>query len=904
MTFGDMTFTIKTIMKYVALFLIGVLMTVFSFGQSITEVYFPKYIQGAGTLNTADEKRVPFAFRLRITGLNPNKTYKYYNRMVSDPTASGAGDGSFILVKQTGSFVRATLTSFTNTSRHSEFTTDPSGAYEGWFVNEPSAATTFFPGTTVYARISLNDGDGGTSVAHSLTTSSFATAINFGSTAGDGTGIRSTPATSGVAKNFVMLYDNEAGTGRPVAGTFMEADGTANTATNLYADFYATNVNEQDKTWGTIIPNNLAGGIRKIVQYSLTDGSEVGSKTSTDGNWAKDGGGTVSTVNTTGGITNVVVLNGSVVTLGAGTVLQPQTITFDPLAAKTYGDADFNPGATASSLLPVTYTSSNLAVATIINGNTIHIVGAGTTDITAEQSGNTDYSAATPVVRSLTVNPAALTITADDKEKVQGDPLPVFTVSYSGFVNGDDAGDLTTQPVASTAATAASLPGDYPITVGGATAANYTITHVPGNLKVTASKQQQTITFAPLAAKTYGDADFDPATASSGLQIAYSSSDPAVATVVNNKIHIVGAGTTTITASQAGDINYEAAADVSRSLTVNKASLTIKAENKSRLYGQPNPELTITYTGFVNNENNTHLTTQPTVSTTATTASQPGDYPVKVEGATAANYEITHVNGILTVSPLPAQTITFDVLPVKRYGDADFAAGATASSGLTVNYSSSNTSVATVVNGTIHVISAGTTNITASQPGDALNAPAPDVVRTLTVQKANLEIRALDTVKIEGETNPTLELVYSGFVNGETVNNLSSPPSVSTTATSSSLAGKYPIIVSGAASANYNIAQRNGTLTVLPAQGRLQDNMNAYLSSPGQLRVNIYSVEAGKAGIQLFDQHGTKVLQLNVTLVQGHNTYQLPVGNLIAGVYHVRVNGPGGYILKSKVVIR
>lgn len=904
MTSGDMTFTIKTIMKYVALFLAGFLMTGLSFGQSITEIYFPRYIQGAGTLNTADERRMPFAFRLKITGLEPNKTYKYYNRCVSDPTASGAGDGSFILVKQTGSFVRATLTSFTNASRHSEFTTDAAGAYEGWFVSEPSAATTFFPGTHVYARISLNDGNGGTSVAHSLTTSSFATAINFGNTAADGTGIRSTPATSGVAKNFVMLYDNEAGTGRPVAGTFIEADGTANTGNpgNLYADFYATHVNEQDKTWGVIIPNNLAGGIRKVVQYSLANATEIGHKTSPDGNWAKDGGGTVSTVNTTGGLTDVIVLNGNVVTLGAPAKL-PQTITFGPLTGKTYGDADYDPGATASSLLQVTYTSSNPAVATIVNGM-VHITGAGTTNIKAEQAGNNDYDAATPVEQSLTVDSALLTITAEDKQKVQGDPLPAFTVTYSGFVNGDDAGDLITPPVAGTNATAASGPGDYPITVSGATAANYRIAYVPGNLKVTAAKTPQTITFAPLTPKTYGDADFDPATASSGLQVTYHSSDQTVATVVNNKIHIVGVGTATITASQPGDINYEAAANVARTLTVNKAALTIKADNKSRLYGQPNPELTITYIGFVNNENNTHLTTQPVISTTATTASQAGDYPIKVEGATAANYGITHENGILTVNPLPSQTITFNTLPVKRYGDGDFAAGATASSGLTVNYSSSNTSVATIVNSTIHIIGAGTTHITASQPGDAFNAPAPDVVRTLTVQKANLEIRALDTVKTEGAANPTLEIVYSGFVNGETAGNLATLPVVTTTATISSLAGKYPIIVAGATSGNYNIAQRNGTLTVLPPQGRLQDNMNAYISSPGQLKVNIYSVEAGKAGIQLFDQHGTRMLLLNVTLAQGPNTYHLPVGNIIPGIYHVRVNGPGGYMLKSKVVIR
>jgi len=80
-----------------------------------------------------------------------------------------------------------------------------------------------------------------------------------------------------------------------------------------------------------------------------------------------------------------------------------QTITFNPLPAKTVGDADFSPGATASSGLTVSYTSSNTSGATIISGM-IHIVGAGTSVITALQGGNTYYNAATPVLQTLYVN--------------------------------------------------------------------------------------------------------------------------------------------------------------------------------------------------------------------------------------------------------------------------------------------------------------------------------------------------------------------------------------------------------------------------------------------------------------------------------------------------------------------
>ena len=62
-----------------------------------------------------------------------------------------------------------------------------------------------------------------------------------------------------------------------------------------------------------------------------------------------------------------------------------------------------------------------------------------------------------------------------------------MTVSYSGFVNGDTAASLTTQPTVTTTATTASPVGTYPITASGATSANYTMSYVNGTLTVVAS---------------------------------------------------------------------------------------------------------------------------------------------------------------------------------------------------------------------------------------------------------------------------------------------------------------------------------------------------------------------------------------------------------------------------------
>src|SRR5678815_451480 len=91
------------------------------------------------------------------------------------------------------------------------------------------------------------------------------------------------------------------------------------------------------------------------------------------------------------------------------------------------------------------------------------------------------------VAGTLTVTPAGLTITADDKSKVYGAALPALTASYAGFVNGDTVASLDTPVSLSTTATAASVVGTYPITASGAADANYTISFVNATLSVTSA---------------------------------------------------------------------------------------------------------------------------------------------------------------------------------------------------------------------------------------------------------------------------------------------------------------------------------------------------------------------------------------------------------------------------------
>jgi len=100
-----------------------------------------------------------------------------------------------------------------------------------------------------------------------------------------------------------------------------------------------------------------------------------------------------------------------------------QTITFDPLPDKTYGDAPFEVYATATSNLPVSFSSSNLAVATVL-GNQITVVGAGTTIITATQTGNESFATAKAVPQTLTIQKATQVITFGSLEEKDTDSVP------------------------------------------------------------------------------------------------------------------------------------------------------------------------------------------------------------------------------------------------------------------------------------------------------------------------------------------------------------------------------------------------------------------------------------------------------------------------------------------------
>lgn len=311
--------------------------------QSITEVIFPQYMQG---INGTNNDRIPFAYRATLSGLTPDATYKYFNQCAistTSPTANGFGN--VIFPTPSGAFTRTTGPSLSTAGNHAEFTTDGSGSYTGWFITEPTGNAGFTPGSQVFMRINLNDGAGGTTVVTRLTTTEYVSVLQWGtnSVATEGTGLIG--ISSLAAKDFVFLYDNTTGTGRPIAGAFVESDGLDVPDAN-YVDFHDANVDGQDGRLGTIIPNLLATGIQRVEGRALGDGAITSSFVSANGVWAPS---STSTVNPTGG-------KASPLTIQAGlpddpNIFVPTSALYfsaeSPLTTATAQLAVFNAGASA-----------------------------------------------------------------------------------------------------------------------------------------------------------------------------------------------------------------------------------------------------------------------------------------------------------------------------------------------------------------------------------------------------------------------------------------------------------------------------------------------------------------------------------------------------------------------------
>ena len=417
-------------------------------------------------------------------------------------------------------------------------------------------------------------------------------------------------------------------------------------------------------------------------------------------------------------------------------VKSQQIISFTTLPTKTYGDASFILDGKSTSGLALTYTSSDTLKAKI-TGNLVTILSAGMVDITASQAGNTRFEAATAVVQTLIVNPKNQTISFSKLD----------TVTYGNIADINPIISSTSGlPISLTSYTpsvAKIVNGKIVIVGAGSTIIEASQSGNTNFGKATEVKQLlvvrkhlQSLKVTPIASFVYGMSDVTVvAESSSKLPITIISTDPSIIKISNNKLQIVQAGTVTITISQLGDNNFEAI-DSTIKLTIGKAKQTISfTKIYDHVYGDAdivpvvrassgltcaltssNTAVATIVDGFI------HIVGSGTVSITASQAGNENYIPAKD-------------STISLIVRKAAQTIIFNSLPTKTFGDASFMLDGYATSGLPLLYESDKPSIATVVGNLVTIKSAGSVVITAKQSGNNNISAAQNVIQNFSILK-------------------------------------------------------------------------------------------------------------------------------------------------------------------------
>ena len=356
---------------------------------------------------------------------------------------------------------------------------------------------------------------------------------------------------------------------------------------------------------------------------------------------------------------NITYVNGSLTVTAA-----PLTITASA-QSKTYGVlANLGTTAfTASGLANgdtvggVTLTSTTGAPATAAVGSYAIVPSAATGGTFTASNYNISY-----VNGTLTVTPAALVITPNAQSKTYGTTLTLLGTAFTstGLANGQTIGSVTLAS-AGTVATASVSGSPYPITASNATGgtftpSNYSISYVPGVLTVT--QATPTVSAWPTAAAiTYGstlaNSTLSGGTASVGGSFAFTTPTLAPA---------AGTAAQSVTFTPTDNIDYKSVTGTVN-VTVNKAALTVTANNQSKVFGQTMTvgagSTLFTSSGLKNSDAIASVTLACTGAAATSAVTTYAITPSAATGSSfnANNYTITYVNGTLTVTKAPL-TIT------------------------------------------------------------------------------------------------------------------------------------------------------------------------------------------------------------------------------------------------------
>lgn len=410
-------------------------------------------------------------------------------------------------------------------------------------------------------------------------------------------------------------------------------------------------------------------------------------------------------------------------------------VTLNPTQGGTY---ELN--ATASSNLPVYYTSSDENIVRIENNNFV-VVGAGEVTITAKQDGNLNYEPATPVSKTITIAKLDQTITWN--QEFAADLTIGNTVELNATASSNEAVAFTSsnEAVATISGNTLTITGVGVATITASQAGNNNYnaaTEVAKSLSI--AKLNQTITWnQDLAGLMIGNTETLNATASSGLEITYSSDNDAVASINGSTITVNSDGTVTITATQAGNDTYNATSiektftfgRTTQTITWNDDLSTLKINDVITLTATSDAGLEITYT--IDNS------AVATIEGNTLTIIGAGEANITAQQAGNETHNSASVIKTINIEHL-TQTIDWKQdLSTLTLESETIELNAVATSGLDIVYSSSNTAVATIESNTLTIVGAGETTITARQAGNNQYTPA-EITQTLNISKLSQTI--------------------------------------------------------------------------------------------------------------------------------------------------------------------
>jgi hypothetical protein len=333
---------------------------------------------------------------------------------------------------------------------------------------------------------------------------------------------------------------------------------------------------------------------------------------------------------------------------------------------------------------------------------------------------------------------------------------------------------------------------------------NYSVTGNSGVLTIT--KAPATVTLGGLNPVYDGTArSVTVATVPAGLAVNVTYSGSAAAPTDAGSYLVVG----TLV-----DANYLGA--VTNTLVISKAGLTVTADNKSRAYGATNPMLTATITGFVNGQTlaSSGVTGSPDLSTSATTNSPVGAYPIQISQGTlsSANYSFSFTNGLLSVSSAP---LTVSANSSNRvYGAANPIFNGTVS-GLR-NGDNITATYTTTANASSPVGTYAIVPVLGDPDGKLGNYSVTTNNGVLTVTKAPLTVTADNKSRAYGVANPLFTGTLSGVQPGDNIT-----AAYTTTANASSPVGTYAIVPvlsdPDGKLGNYSVTGNSGVLTITKA---------------------------------------------------------------------------------------